>query len=71
MCCCKNCRSGYKPKKGEALENVKLPVFGFPDKVELRNLWVRFVNRKDWVPSEHDGICSKHFESKYLLGSWE
>ena len=66
-CTVVGCRSGYKKKKDEPEENVKQPVFSYPEDSELRRLWIRFVNRPDWMPGEHDGICKKHFESKYLV----
>ena len=46
---------------------MKQPVFSFPDDSELQNKWVRFVNRKDFIPSRHNGNCINHFDSKYLV----
>ena len=66
-CAVVDCLSGYKPKKREAEENVKQPVFSFPDDSELQNKWVRFVNRKDFIPIRHNGIYIKHFDSTYLV----
>ena len=43
------------------------PVFGFPfDKPDLNQRWIKFVNRKDWKPTNSSVICMKHFESKYI-----
>ena len=43
------------------------PVFRFPAKnADLNKKWIKFVNRKDWAPPKHNGICSKHFEAKFL-----
>ena len=66
-CTVVGCRSGYKKKKDEPKENVKQPVFCFPEDLELRKLWIRFVNRPNWLPGEHHGICKRHFEQKYLV----
>ena len=53
-----------KKKKHEVnfiLENF--PAFGFLlENQELNKKWITFLNRKDWTPTQHGGICSKHFE---------
>ena len=46
---------------------MKQPVFSFPDGSELQNKWVRFVNQEYFIPIRHNGICIKHFDSKYLV----
>ena len=69
-CSLVNCRSGYKPRNGKAIEDVHQPVFHFPkeDDPELRKAWmIKFINRKDWVPSKYDGVCIKHFDLECLL----
>ena len=58
-CCIYNCRFNY------AGENHTV-VFSFPRDDDLKKIWVRFVNRKDWSPSNSSVICIKHFEKKYL-----
>ena len=47
-CSLVNCRSGYKPRIGEKIEDLHKPVFHFPkeDDPELRNIWIKFVNLK-------------------------
>ena len=65
-CVVVNCRSNYKAKKGEVQKEIGRPVFGFPSDEEQTNAWIRFVNRNDWKKSEHSGICSDHFEKKYI-----
>ena len=40
--------------------------FWFPRDDDLKKIWVIFVNRKDWSPSNSNVICIKHFEKKYL-----
>jgi hypothetical protein len=49
---------GTRKRKPDISDVCKKPVFGFPDPEkypELRKKWIRFVNRHDWVPSEHSG----------------
>lgn len=58
-CCVFNCRSNYIGQERNA-------VFTFPADVDMRNRWIKFVNRKDWQPSSSSVICVKHFEDKYL-----
>ena len=42
------CRTGYKKKKKEEKsDKEKFAVFGFPEREELKNVWIRFVVRKD------------------------
>ena len=31
----------------------------------LRKIWIKFVNRKDWEPTNSSYICIKQFEDKY------
>ena len=40
--------------------------FPFRKKPEINRLWIKFVNRKEWQPTKNSGVCSKHFEEKYL-----
>ena len=43
--------------------------FAFPDAVkrpELRKKWIKFVNRKNWFPTEHSGDCSALFDLKSI-----
>ena len=49
--------------------NKESSVFAFLDAVkrpELRKKWVQFVNRKNWFPTEHSGVCSAHFDPKFI-----
>ena len=60
-CCVFNCRSGYD-------NDLKETVFFFPDEkkdYDLRQRWIRFVNREGWKPSKKSCICRKHFEPHY------
>ncbi|XP_063544484.1 uncharacterized protein LOC134752724 isoform X3 [Cydia strobilella] len=40
----------------------------FPQNPELRQKWLRAVDRKTWTPQKYSVICSKHFEPKYFRG---
>ena len=57
-CCVVNCRSNYVGQEHNA-------VFSFPTDFDIRNRWIKFVNRKDRQPPSSSVICSKHFEDKY------
>ena len=57
-CCMVNCRSNYAGEE-------KSTVFSFPKEEHLRKIWIKFVNRKDWEPTNSSYICIKHFEDKY------
>ena len=65
-CVVPKCESNYASSiyKGEGV----FPTFEFPgeDRHDLRQKWIRFVNRADWEPSEKSRICIKHFEEKFL-----
>ena len=67
-CSVVNCKTGYKKRKDKKdFIPEKFPVFGFPDnKPDLREKWIRFVNRREWTPGKNCGVCSKHFEAKFL-----
>ena len=62
------CETGYK-KRQHKINDVpeKFAVFRFPLKnPKVNRKWIRFVNRRDWAPTRRSGICSKHFEEKFL-----
>ena len=78
------CQSGYTEKKSEIADacegsssqelNLKenVPSFPFPSEEthsELRNEWVKFVNRPSsiWKPSKSSVICIKHFEERFII----
>ena len=67
-CVIVNCRTGYKKRQHKvSYIPEKFPVFCFPLKnQELNKKWITFVNRKDWTPTQYGGICSKHFEERFL-----
>ena len=41
-------------------------MFSFPSDEDIKNRWIKFVNRKDWEPMPSAVICIKHFEDKFL-----
>ena len=43
-----------------------VPVFSFPSDEDIKNRWIKFVNRKDWHLTSSAVICIKHFEGKFL-----
>ena len=38
----------------------------FPEKIELRNLWIEATEKKNWTPKKWSLLCSLHFEKKYI-----
>ena len=71
-CVAYGCKTGYDSEKTEDgnVENDKIPriaTFHFPfKKPELLNKWIRFVNRRDWVPTSAAVLCEKHFKEEYI-----
>ena len=56
------CTSGYSSN-----ESKQIAKFHFPLKNrDLNQLWIRFVNRKDWIPTKHSVLCELHFEDKFI-----
>ena len=56
-----NCRSNYD-------NDPKETVFFFPEEkkdYDLRQRWIRFVNREGWKPSKKSCTYRKHFEPHY------
>ena len=43
----------------------KTTVLSFPKEEHLWKIWIKFVYRKDWEPTNSSCICIKHFEDKY------
>ena len=58
-CCIVGCRSNYIAKEANT-------VFYFPKDEDIRKRWIKFVNRKDWLPTSLSYICKNHFEPKYF-----
>ncbi|XP_041971070.1 THAP domain-containing protein 1-like [Aricia agestis] len=38
----------------------------FPVQLDIRNSWLRLIDRPNWTPKKNSCICSKHFEEKYF-----
>ena len=53
-----NCRPNYAGEE-------KTTVFSFPKDKYLRTIWITYVNRKDWEPTNLSYICMNHFDNKY------
>ncbi|XP_040574387.1 uncharacterized protein [Lepeophtheirus salmonis] len=58
------CRSGYNLKKNETHSEVKedISFHRFPKDQILREKWIRNLSRKNYTPSSHSVLCSKHFD---------
>ena len=62
-CAAVACRSGYLSNSADG----KVHSFPFPlKKPELVVHWEKFVNRRDWKPSQNSVLCEKHFDEKYI-----
>jgi hypothetical protein len=65
-CAAVGCRNGYRLRKGEAHDPLKLKssFHSFPlhDK-ELCNKWVRALHRENFQPTHNSRLCSEHFHS--------
>ncbi|QQP51335.1 THAP domaincontaining protein 5like, partial [Caligus rogercresseyi] len=47
---------------------TKVSLHIFPKDEELKKIWLRSIKRKDFVPSKHSRVCSRHFqESCFVL----
>ena len=58
-CCILECKTNLpNGPKGKLAE--------FPDDEELKQIWVRFVNRKNWKPTEYSRICLNHFDESFI-----
>ena len=58
-CCVPGCKSGY-----DSIKPVpkKTSFFIFPTDPELRNEWIRKIQRPDYEPTQNSTICSLHFK---------
>ena len=62
-CCVASCKSNYDST------DASVTTFAFPDEQkepDLRARWVKFVNRKDWIPGNNARVCINHFEPQYV-----
>lgn len=44
-----------------------LKTFRFPEKTELRELWIKATKRNNWVPKKSSKMCSQHFYNTSLV----
>ena len=58
-CAVVGCRTGYEG--GE-----KQSTFFFPTDLNLKEKWIKFVNRKEWSPTKYSVICAKHFDKELI-----
>ena len=67
-CSFSSCKTGFKERENKEHKfPEKHPVFGFPDsKPDLKAKWLKFVSRKSQLPANNSGICTKHFEERFL-----
>ena len=72
-CVAFGCKTGYASEKVAdcSVENDQknhVATFHFPFKnPELADKWVKFINRRDWIPSSTAVLCEKHFEENLFL----
>ena len=59
-CSVVNCRSGYSYGPSKVM-------FAFPKQDELRQKWVKFLNREAFTVTQSSRICIEHFEEKYII----
>ena len=57
-CCIVACRSNYTAEEASS--------FFFSRDEDIRKRWIKFVNRKDWLPTWSSYICINYFEPKYF-----
>ena len=36
--------------------------FCFPQDPQIKNSWIKRINRSNWMPSSHSKVCWKHFQ---------
>ena len=58
-CCIVGCRSDYTAEEANT-------AFSFPKDKDIRERWIKFVNRKDWLSTSSSYICKNNFEPKYF-----
>ncbi|KAK4873143.1 hypothetical protein RN001_015172 [Aquatica leii] len=59
-CSVYNCNSSHRRKE------QGISFHRFPIDPTKRHVWIFNINRKDWVPSKNDRLCSRHFEQRYI-----
>ena len=59
-CSVVHCCSGYSNGPSKVM-------FAFPKQDELRQKWVKFLNREAFTVTQSSRICIEHFEEKYII----
>ena len=60
-CCVSGCRSNYRTS-GQIGPTPYVPTFSFPKDEDLRNEWIRRINRDNLKLTKNTVLCIKHFE---------
>ena len=58
-CSIVGCHSNYTAEEANT-------VFSFPKDEDIRKRWIKFVNRKDWLPTSSSYIWKNQFEPEYF-----
>ena len=67
-CNVQGCRSGYAPLKHEDVfadqDSAKISFHKFPTDPDLRDEWLKNMQRENWEPLPNSHICSLHFKEE-------
>nr|ACO15292.1 THAP domain-containing protein 4 [Caligus clemensi] len=63
-CSVMECRSGTDAVKPGRDDTPRISYHSFPRDDNLRQLWIKAICRKDYVPNQNSRICSLHFREK-------
>ena len=58
-CCVPGCKSNYYSTDASG--------FRFPKDEKRREQWSLLIHREDFVPTDNTIICSKHFQSRFII----
>ena len=67
-CCVPECRSGYRDTKenpnndNKYVGEIKISFHTFPADPDLKNVWIKNIERPDWEPTANARVCSLHFK---------
>ena len=57
------CQGNYDSQGPEG----RVSVFKFPKSSDLRNMWIRKINRQDFTPSSNAFVFAAHFSPEALI----
>ena len=60
-CCIDNCKRGWVDGKFRGFK------FPFKKRHGIIDQWIKFVNKKDWNPSDNCSLCYEHFDPAYIV----